>query len=58
MKHRDHTETLEATFDSLTAAPAEPDPTTPDPVAYLRDWITWAKARLHAGGEALHDHPC
>jgi len=38
MKHPDH----------LREAPAEPDPTTPDPVAYLRDWITWARARVLA----------
>ena len=32
----------------------EPDPTTPDPVAYLRDWINWGifKMREKRGKKA------
>jgi len=42
MKHSDcceGLEAIEATFDSLNAGLAKPDPTTPDPVAYLKQWI-------------------
>ena len=39
LKHRDcceYLEALESTFDSLMAGTPEPDPTTPDPVAYFK----------------------
>jgi len=39
VKPRDRYECLEATFDGLTVAP-EPDPTNPDPVAYLKALTT------------------
>ena len=39
-------EALEMTFDNLMASSTEPDPTTPDPVAYLKAWIRWAKTRI------------
>ena len=33
----------------------EPDPTTPDPVAYLKAWIRGAKDRIKATRETTQD---
>jgi len=39
---------METTFDGLMARPQEPDPTTPNSVAYVKAWIRWAKDLIKA----------